>query len=180
MPLTPGSSKKVVSSNIKKLKGEGYPHKQSIAIALDKAGKGKKNESRVNAVSRGRVSAMRKQTLEETYVVQGAPKGAFGRDFHNAWVVSKKEKDFFAGKNLKKNQLHDMNIYDLAKMCPPPEGGHIDPVEMDKKAYSEEQNKAMYSEEVYGKMSLTDSKLQKRKKKIHGRLHPHKKKGGDM
>ena len=37
MPLKSGSSDETVSSNIKKLKGEGYPHEQAIAIALDKA-----------------------------------------------------------------------------------------------------------------------------------------------
>ena len=41
-PLKKGSSKKTVSANIKKLRHEGYPEKQSIAIALDKAGKGRK------------------------------------------------------------------------------------------------------------------------------------------
>jgi len=178
MPLQRGSSKKVVSSNIKKLKGEGYPRKQAIAIALDKSGK---NESRVNAIPRGKVTNMTKDTLEETYVVQGAKKGAFGRTFNNAWSVSKKEKAWLAGglvKRKKKHHLHDMNLYDLAKMCQEPEGGYLDPQEMDKKVYSQEQTKSMYSEEVYGKMSLADSKIQKRKKKVHGKLHPHKKKDG--
>ena len=199
MPLTTGSSDKAVSSNIKKLKGEGYPKKQAIAIALDKAGKGKKNESRVNAIPRGKVTRMSKDTLEEVNVIQGAPKQAFCLNFKNAWVLPKgtmynsphnakltsNQPGVLAGgpgrkmkKRKKKNQLHDMNLYDLAKMCQEPEGGYLDPKEMDKKVYSQEQTKSMYSEEVYGKMSLADSKIEKRKKKIHGKIHPHKKKDG--
>ena len=44
MPLRKGSSKKVVKENIKELSSSGYPNDQAVAIALDKAGKGKRKK----------------------------------------------------------------------------------------------------------------------------------------
>lgn len=46
MPLKSGSSDKAVSYNIKKLKDEGYPSEQRIAIALEKAGRSKKRKKK--------------------------------------------------------------------------------------------------------------------------------------
>lgn len=44
MPLKKGKSKKVVSENISELRHAGYPQKQAIAIAMDKAGKKRKGK----------------------------------------------------------------------------------------------------------------------------------------
>ena len=42
MPLMEGSSDEVISANIAELIKAGHPRDQAIAIAMDKAGKGKK------------------------------------------------------------------------------------------------------------------------------------------
>jgi hypothetical protein len=46
MPLAKGKSKAVISANIRKLKDEGRPQAQSVAIALRTAGKPKKRSLR--------------------------------------------------------------------------------------------------------------------------------------
>lgn len=50
MPLVSGSSKGAVSSNIKTEIKDGKPNKQSIAIALSKAGKTKKKTNFTKSV----------------------------------------------------------------------------------------------------------------------------------
>lgn len=42
MPLKPGKSKAVVSSNIREMVRAGHPQKQAVAAAMRKAGKARK------------------------------------------------------------------------------------------------------------------------------------------
>lgn len=47
MPLTKGSSKAVVSSNIKEMVASGHPHRQAVAAALHNAYDSGKNRGRL-------------------------------------------------------------------------------------------------------------------------------------
>jgi hypothetical protein len=42
MPLKTGKSRKTISANIRREKAAGKPHKQAVAIALDKARRSKR------------------------------------------------------------------------------------------------------------------------------------------
>lgn len=46
MPLSKGSSKEVVSRNIREMRASGHPIRQAIAAALRMAGKPKKKKER--------------------------------------------------------------------------------------------------------------------------------------
>lgn len=46
MPLKSGSSRKTISANISELEHSGRPHKQAVAIAMDKAGKSRRQRRR--------------------------------------------------------------------------------------------------------------------------------------
>ncbi len=46
MPLLSGSSKNIISENIRTEMGAGRPQKQAIAIAMSKAGKGRKKKAK--------------------------------------------------------------------------------------------------------------------------------------
>jgi hypothetical protein len=66
MPLMRGNSQKTIGSNISKLKDEGYPQDQSVAIALAKA-EGPRKMSNGGALKAFSPIVIRKQRFQGVF-----------------------------------------------------------------------------------------------------------------
>ena len=49
MPLKPGSSQEIVSSNIREMEKSGHPHEQAVAAAMHEAGLSKDSVSKLHS-----------------------------------------------------------------------------------------------------------------------------------
>jgi hypothetical protein len=114
--ISEGKKKDAVSKEISKLKDKGVKQDQAVAIALSMKEKGKlktedhfpeKHKPHQTEEEIRKMRPIKLEKVNEMGVVQGAPTGKDGRNFDNAWKLSKKDWEFFSGKSMNEDWRQD-------------------------------------------------------------------------